>query len=89
MAECVRFRIVGRVQGVWYRGATREMAERLGLTGWARNLRNGDVDVLACGESAAIDQLERWLWQGTRLAHVVQVSRQPMDIDPPQGFSTN
>lgn len=88
MSKCVCFRVVGRVQGVWYRGSTQAEAERLGLTGWARNLRNGDVEVLACGDASAIDQLEQWLWEGPRLAHVVEVKRKEADVDPPPHFST-
>ena len=42
-----RFIVHGKVQGVWFRASTRDVAVRLGLTGHARNLANGDVEVLA------------------------------------------
>jgi acylphosphatase len=45
------------VQGVFYRASTRARAESLGLVGYARNLRDGSVEVLVCGEDAAVEAL--------------------------------
>ena len=69
----------GRVQGVGFRYAACDEAERLGLTGWVRNLPNGDVEALACGDSEALQAFERWLWKGPRAARVrdVQASDAP------------
>ena len=55
MPICRRFKVSGRVQGVGFRAATLDEAERLGLTGWVRNIASGDVEVLACGEGEALD----------------------------------
>jgi len=52
-----RCRVSGRVQGVFYRASTRAQAQVLGVTGYARNLPDGSVEVLACGERAAVDSL--------------------------------
>lgn len=71
-----RFLVSGRVQGVFYRAGTREQAQRLGLRGYARNLPDGRVDVLAVGEGDAIDALERWLHQGPPMAEVARVERE-------------
>ncbi|HSJ41006.1 MAG TPA: acylphosphatase, partial [Xanthobacteraceae bacterium] len=57
---CVRFVVSGRVQGVFFRASTRDEALRLGLTGHARNLPDGTVEVVACGDDTALVQLERW-----------------------------
>jgi acylphosphatase len=73
-----RFLVSGRVQGVWFRAATREQALALQLQGFARNLADGSVEVLAAGEASALDALERWLWQGPPLAKVSAVQRQPL-----------
>lgn len=54
---CFRCLVAGRVQGVFSRAATREQAQRLGLTGYARNLSDGRVEVLVCGEPDLVGQL--------------------------------
>ena len=74
-----RFLVSGRVQGVWFRAATREQALKLQLQGFARNLVDGSVEVVATGEASALDELERWLWQGPPLAKVSAVQRQPLE----------
>lgn len=68
--SCVRCRVSGRVQGVWFRASTRDRARQLGLTGSAVNLPDGRVEVIACGDAAAIDTLREWLRQGPELAQV-------------------
>lgn len=65
--------VSGRVQGVWFRQSTKEMAEGLGLTGWVRNLEDGRVEVVATGEEKGVRQLEAWLGQGPELANVADV----------------
>ena len=70
-----RFIVRGKVQGVWFRASTRDVAVRLGLTGHARNLANGDVEVLAMGDAEAIATLADWLQQGPPLARVDAVVR--------------
>ena len=70
---CKRFFISGKVQGVWYRASTREKALELGLTGYARNLSDGRVEVVACGDDEPLEALESWLWEGPPLAEVTEV----------------
>ena len=65
-----RVTIKGRVQGVFFRDSTRREAIELDLTGYAVNLPDGDVEVLACGDSDAIAKLELWLRQGPPLSRV-------------------
>lgn len=74
---CARFVVSGRVQGVNFRAATRAAARGLALLGWVRNLPDGDVELLACGGTTAVDQLEQWLWQGPPAARVSSVKREP------------
>ncbi len=71
--------VSGRVQGVWFRASTREQAERLGVTGYARNLCDGRVEVLACGSRDAVAKLETWLSTGPRGARVDTVHSETVD----------
>jgi acylphosphatase len=61
------------VQGVFYRASTRQRAIELGVTGHARNLADGRVEVLACGEAAAVTALCDWLWIGPPASQVTSV----------------
>ena len=85
---CAKFNVRGCVQGVAFRACTRELARRLGLTGYARNLADGSVEVLACGEAAALDELGRWLQHGPPAARVDAVTSMIADVPPPASFTT-
>jgi len=70
--------VYGRVQGVGFRFATQHQATALGLTGYARNLDDGSVEVVACGEQDKVDQLLAWLKQGgPKYATVDRVLSEP------------
>jgi acylphosphatase len=56
--------VLGRVQGVFYRASCQEVAQRLGLTGWVKNLPDGSVEVLAQGEKEKIEKLIEWCKKG-------------------------
>jgi acylphosphatase len=62
--------IHGRVQGVFFRQSTREMAERLGLTGWARNCPDGSVLAVFEGEKQSVEAAITWCRQGPPAARV-------------------
>jgi acylphosphatase len=66
--------VSGKVQGVWFRAAAQEQAQALGLTGWARNLPDGRVEVLACGEPEKLVLFRAWLQKGPELARVDDLS---------------
>lgn len=85
--SCRRFRITGRVQGVCFRASTRDVAIQLALTGYARNLVDGTVEVLACGRVDAIDKLAAWLQHGPRMASVTGVDAEPVEARKVEGFS--
>ncbi len=84
----VRFLVRGRVQGVCFRACTRDEALRLGLSGHARNLADGSVEVLAAGEDASLAALQRWLQRGPPLARVDEVVRFEADAAGAEGFVT-
>ena len=84
---CIRCQVAGRVQGVFFRASAREQAVRLGLTGYARNLPDGRVEVLVCGEPRAVDKLREWLRAGPPQAAVTGVAFEAQDYQPFQGFA--
>jgi len=77
--QCVKFIISGKVQGVWFRASTQQQAKQLNIKGYAKNLSNGDVEVVAYGEQSALKNLEQWLWQGSDLAHVTQIEKKILE----------
>ena len=86
---CKKCLVSGRVQGVFYRGAAAQRARELGVRGYARNLPDGRVEVLACGEEAAVQTFVGWLWTGSSAAKVsaVEVADAP-EQGAPAGFDT-
>jgi acylphosphatase len=84
--------VSGRVQGVFYRAATRQRAQELGCSGYARNLSDGRVEVLAIGAPAAINSLIEWLRQGPPAANVQDVIVSEVALgelaEMPKGFDT-
>ena len=80
---CRRFLVSGRVQGVFYRDSTRRQAQAIGVTGWVRNLYDGRVEVLACGDSRKLETFKKWLEIGPEYAKVTnieEIDEQPSNI---------
>ncbi|MFC1747883.1 acylphosphatase [Pseudomonadota bacterium] len=82
MAICRSFLISGRVQGVWYRASTQSKAQDLNVTGYAKNLPDGRVEVLACGTKENIEELQGWLWEGPPSADVNSVEGVDVEAYP-------
>ncbi len=70
----------GRVQGVYYRATTANRARELGVTGYARNLPDGRVEVLAVGEASAVNALIEWLWEGSSASKVTSVEASEIEL---------
>ena len=82
--------VSGRVHGVYYRASAQQRALGAGISGYARNLPGGTVEVLACGEDAAVLEFIQWLWQGPSAAKVTDVQVEAIEIDAdawPHGFT--
>ena len=73
--------ISGRVQGVFFRDSTRQVATQLGLSGGVRNLRDGRVEVQVCGEENQVEKLINWLETGPKLAKVTTIEVTELDSD--------
>jgi acylphosphatase len=84
-----RYRISGRVQGVGFRYFASRVARHLGLTGYAKNLRDGSVEVYAIGTGATLAALRKELQSGPRSAMVSDVLEEDAAIEPKfqRGFS--
>lgn len=65
--------ISGRVQGVGFRYSMADEAERLGVTGWVRNRRDGTVEAVVDGSAGAVDALLLWAKRGPPAAQVTDV----------------
>ena len=83
---CKQALVSGKVQGVFYRASTREKARELDVTGYAKNLPCGSVEVLACGEEEAVTRLFEWLHQGPPASNVTGVEIQDVQFSHAVGF---
>ena len=81
-----RFVVTGRVQGVGYRYFVLQEATRLGLAGFARNLPDGSVEVVAEGPAAGLDSLSGLLRDGPSFARVENVSSVDVPARDETGF---
>ena len=88
MKLCEKCIVQGRVQGVFYRDSTRQQAEKHGVTGYAKNLPDGTVEVLLCGYAEQVGHVKAWLWEGPRSAHVASVKCKLVEMTPPVVFVT-
>jgi acylphosphatase len=90
--EKVRARVIieGRVQGVFFRQHTQEMAFRLGVNGWVRNRRDGCVEAVFEGDKERVDQIVQWCHRGPAEARVTKVHHFREDYrDEFEDFSVN
>lgn len=65
--------VTGRVQGVYYRATTREMAQDQGVDGWVRNLDDGRVEAVFEGEEADVEAMVEFCHDGSTRANVTDV----------------
>ncbi len=66
--------ISGRVQGVFFRMETKRAADRFGVSGWVRNLKDGSVSAVFEGEQDRVDAILDWCRQGPPRADVTDVA---------------
>ncbi|WP_313690413.1 acylphosphatase [Pantoea sp.] len=87
---CFKIWVYGLVQGVGFRYSTQAQARQLDVKGYARNLSDGSVEVLAWGEEAQVMALIDWLKAGgPRSARVEKVLVEPhQPAEPPSHFTT-
>lgn len=83
---CRKALVSGKVQGVFYRASTRQKAQELGVTGYAKNLPDGRVEVLACGYTQQVNDLLDWLQIGPPASHVDTVEVFETDLTEAHSF---
>ncbi len=88
MHKSLKAVVSGRVQGVWFRASTKQVADKLGISGYAKNLPSGDVEVLATGEAEQLEQLIEFLGQGPELAVVDELDWTFIERQTLKGFET-
>lgn len=76
-----RFWVSGKVQGVFFRASTKQFASPLGIRGYAKNLLDGRVEVLAVGKQEAVNDLESWLAHGPPTSRVISVVSANVNCD--------
>ncbi|MBV8877648.1 MAG: acylphosphatase [Gammaproteobacteria bacterium] len=86
---CKKCLVGGRVQGVFYRATAAGRARELGIDGHARNLPDGRVEVLACGDEPSVRVFVEWLWTGSSASKVTSVEVQDAEVSGVRpGFRT-
>jgi acylphosphatase len=87
--ESRRYLVSGIVQGVGYRYFAMRMAQRLGLSGYARNLSDGRVEIYAVGSASKLAELRNELERGPQGASVADVAEEEAALNPEfaKGFS--
>lgn len=86
MTTTLRVVVSGRVQGVWYRAWTEKKAKELGLDGWVRNRRDGNVEAVISGPREVVETMLAAFWGGSDLSSVTGVEHQPHDETVESGF---
>ena len=81
-----RYFVRGRVQGVGFRWFVQSSAESLGISGWTRNLADGQVEVYATGSPEQLNELGALLWKGPSLSDVRGVDEEEADWQQLAGF---
>ena len=79
--QAKRYFVSGMVQGVGFRYFTQDVAERLKISGFVRNLQDGRVEVFAIGTTEQHKELRRLLERGTRFSSVTEVVEEPAALE--------
>jgi len=73
MKRAIKIKVLGKVQGVFFRASTKKYADQLGVKGWVRNETDGSVQIIAESEMDNIDRFIKWCYRGPEFAVVEKV----------------
>lgn len=77
----LKMHIIGQVQNVWYRASTAGVARDLGLKGFAKNLTDDSVEIVAVGEKVSLEKLKKWCEAGPTGAKVEKIEEEWNDAE--------
>ena len=87
MRVCYRANVSGIVQGVYFRVSAQQMAIDLGLSGHAKNLEDGSLEILICGDQANVESMLNWMDTGPEGAEVESVESEQVQWQDINHFS--
>jgi acylphosphatase len=79
--------VSGKVQGVYFRDSARQVALRLGVTGFVKNMQDGSVMLIATGTKEQLNSLVEWCRKGPPAARVTNVKVMEEEAHPYEGFT--
>ncbi len=85
--KTIHLLIKGKVQGVFYRATAKKVADQLGVNGWIKNTKEGEVEVIATGNEEALNEFLNWCKQGPKDAKVTDVVLTTKNPEAFNGFS--
>lgn len=80
--KAYHLKIIGIVQGVWFRASTKERADQYGVSGWVRNAGDGSVEAYVQGADEAVELLLQWCRQGPPGSRVERVEAEKSEPEP-------
>jgi len=78
MRKCVKIKVVGKVQGVFYRKFVSEHAIKMGIEGTIQNVDDGSVLIFACGLADQLDDFIDMLYEGSSKSKIQDVLVEPL-----------
>lgn len=78
--------IKGKVQGVFYRVSAKDAADKIGVTGWVKNMADGSVEAMVSGNASELDAFISWCARGPANAVVVSVTAEEKEETTFNGF---
>ena len=86
MHNTIHFIVSGRVQGVFFRAACKNLADQYQITGWVRNRPEGQVEGMATADTISLQILRDWLRHGPELAKVLKLEITEQSFQNFDGF---
>ena len=81
--------VSGKVRGVFYRVTAKEVADKIGITGWVKNTKEGNVEILASGDEAGLEEFTSWCRKGPSRSIVENVDITPAPNEKHESFSVH